>query len=443
MFSTLFLSLILSFSLAVAKNKLLYFGSGAEPKDKSTTIFDQSFGDIIDFAQANKWDAEYFSTPDHYENMDIAKEKRIGTKPFTTENIKQRFEQLEKQIESGEFKSGDQLFIVLNTHGEVKDNYTVGTTDGMIEPEIYLKKITSLAEKKGIKVGVAGLTCYSGRLQTLSDNTNTCVISLSGPNQVGYTTDTDSIAKSLKYSSNLEEVYTTGRLFSSVTPAQPEISTPAGIKTKATLNSIKHHFKTPYDIESGWNQLISCPTADADIKKLLDDLKKMHDATLFSDATNKGLTEDIKKLNTAIKAYEELLASAQKAKEKYDLAFPICVTVPTAEDSRKLEKACVYNVEEMQKLQLYSLHAFLDAKKNDPPETSTAWQVALETLDNVAKELKKNGEPFSKHIYLRPLTYAAIKVGKYEREIYDKLYNIFSKESAKQPNPCRDFKLKN
>lgn len=263
---------------------MFYFGSGGEDKTESQTIFDQGFGHAIDFAQKNNWDAKYYSTHEHSENMDIAKDKKIGSQEFTTENIRKQFEDIEMQIKNGTLKQGDQILLVLNTHGDVEgEDFAISTADNTFLPENYLRRIIQAAEERDIKIGLTGLTCFSGQLQNFGSD-KTCAISVSSSNTLGYIPDSDNILDNFKNSKNLEEAFNKGRKTKKVIPSRPEISTIAGKKATATLNHLKEYFEQ----QEGWTSKIkdssSCKNYENLIKQFENSLNEMEKQIFATEA---------------------------------------------------------------------------------------------------------------------------------------------------------------
>lgn len=429
------------FSAASAKNQLLYFGGGGESKDKLETIFAKGFNHTIDFAQKRKWDAEYYSTHDHLADKAVAYYKHVKTKEFTVENIQKRFELLDQQIKNGEYKSGDQLLIMFDTHGTVDDSYLISTTDDkLFNPEVYLRRIVTEAEKQGIKIGIMGLTCFSGQLQNFGSD-KTCVVSVSQADQLGYVYDSETFAKNLITSNNLEDVFTKGRTANRWALAQPEISSPAGQKTQAALKALKSYLGDPKNAVNEAMKNDTCTSYEQKIQQLDNSLTRIENFAFFS-WSKKLITEEEKhELSKLLKFHEEARVNLADSLPKPGAAFPSCINNPDPAPGQADEKLCLKSVTDaLNTKEFYKAQVRILAKSKAPKEQVAKWQQALEAIDSAVKKYSDTEKEEDAQRTLK-LKGAIESLHLYERQLYDKLYKRYSAESEDQPNPCRDFKL--
>ena len=204
---------------------LAIIGGGGEAKG-SSTIFDGDLKHISKFARMNpNWITTSSFNGGHSETENIIKSNlNITNEPFT----KNSCEQLIKTT-NGELKSGDQLLIHINSHGARRDvstekTHKIATAESALENYEtiggstvgldYLKKLTELANHKGIKLAIIDFSCHSGSTLNIA-NKNTCVITSTGPNHYGYTgsdqTFTSLFNSKLEKGKSLEEIYLEAR----------------------------------------------------------------------------------------------------------------------------------------------------------------------------------------------------------------------------------------
>lgn len=196
----LLLTLTLSHSVYSASHMLLIGGGGES--NKKTTIFDNELQNATNFIGRSNWQSRISFNGGHSETEKIAQTfaaKSGGRNTnFTAENYEALITEYERKIQAGQIKSGDQLLIMISSHGSqqmsnhkthlvstsapekqgIADYSTLAGT-GTVSLD-RLENLTKLAESKGIKLGILDFSCHSGLSQKLA-NKNTCVISSTGP----------------------------------------------------------------------------------------------------------------------------------------------------------------------------------------------------------------------------------------------------------------------
>lgn len=221
--TTLILLLIISQGLWAA-DFMLVMGAGGEPA-KPDTIFDTSIQNL----------ATYVKTKPEL-TVDVALDgghpvtESIVEKEFPSNATKSKFHEQDynrlidkylRMLASNEIKPGDQLLIYIDSHGAEKDGesstHKISTADSAAEnlnnlqgatlvDLDKLKAIRDLAKIRKVKLAIIDGSCHSGNTLALADS-NTCVISSSGPNHYGYTSFTNNLTSSLSKGKNLEDIF--------------------------------------------------------------------------------------------------------------------------------------------------------------------------------------------------------------------------------------------
>ncbi len=237
---------------AVAERHIIMMGAGGEP-DGPSTIFDKGLRLFSNYLNQNDWDKVSIDFNGGHENTDALLlnkfKSNVNKAPLTAESWKQTIKDYEEQIKSGRLKAGDQLLVMINTHGAEKFNeLTHSVALGNPHTDINLnnlkgaelanlddlKKLTILAHDKGIKLGIVDFSCHSGNTLALA-NENTCVISSSGPNLYGNTLFSENFIEKMKDGKSLEDVFLETLPDQNNYSSFPMISTPEGMSLNHDL----------------------------------------------------------------------------------------------------------------------------------------------------------------------------------------------------------------
>lgn len=257
---SVFLSLAFALSpLSLNAFETLLLGGGGEPAGPET-IFDGSLERLAEAKSRVPMNITASFNGGHSTTSAIIKNK-IGVEhsPFTGVAYKKMIADAVKKINSGELKSGAQLMVIVDTHGGENDRQYGGKTlthsialsghkmesmtnvSGAGSASVdELLTLTEAAKEKGIKLAIIDVSCHSGNSLKLA-NSNTCVISGTGPNHFGYSTFTKSFYNEMVPGRNLEEVFLNARK-NDVDHGFPMISTNTGIK----LNEDLYKLMSPY-----------------------------------------------------------------------------------------------------------------------------------------------------------------------------------------------------
>lgn len=247
------LCILLSLQLH-AENYLSYLGGGGEPKTATKTIFDDNLKELNTFSAENKnWNLELKFNGGHTETEKLMASgfpAATSKKSFEKGSLKETIETYTRDINSGKIKSGDQLLVMINSHGGAATDasrshlITAGVSDGPINPQTLagavgvvnldqLQELIRLANDKGIKLGIVDFSCHSGNTLKLA-NEKTCVISAAGPDHFSFIVFASDFTKNMKAGKSLEQIFLETRLQTADT-SYPMISTAAGNEINSQL----------------------------------------------------------------------------------------------------------------------------------------------------------------------------------------------------------------
>jgi hypothetical protein len=487
--------LIHSVSLGYAQEKLtpkakqLYFLGGGGDPDGTTTIFDRSISQVSKFTQSagSEWSIKHSFNGGHSETEKLLKaqmpsDSSLGN--FTEENLNKTLADLETKLNSGELKSGDQLLLMLNSHGAMKlkkekshsialsssaavDLKTLEGTE--LFPMDRFEKILTLASEKGIKVGLVDLSCFSGNSLKIS-NKNICVISASGENQYSYVDQNNASTSAgiynafgarfldgLKTGQNLEDIFLKARA-GSFNPDFPMISTDTGsivnnLIYKLISPYLMYNYKSTTDFSESYDPLdlsksfCKTQTQFDEVQKRMDEIKN-----LSSIPGNLLDTTNLKKALTAYrdyqvyyeKAYKDWSAKEEEVKNIIAKDYPDQVELFEKENGGAI----------LESNYLAMMKKFEDLiKKEDIPEDKRNYYrrtlAGLVVKDKIVKELnvKISADSKAKLAKFREIYMKSGKIKDFSDEVsaeakklYDVLYRANSKGN-KIKNPCKDFVL--
>ncbi len=261
------MSLLSMTNLAYAEKHLLLMGGAGDPAG-DTTGFDNNITRLGENLNRSNWKYQVSFNGGHRQTENILRTYYPASNPsatnFSSENYNALIQNYITKINSGDIKSGDQLMIIIDSHGSTRGpgesthrvsssgvarnlNTLAGSKSVSLDD---LSKIVKLTNEKGIKLGIVDLSCHSGATLDLKKNIaknapNTCIISATSPDHYAFSggrnTFSTRFLEELKPGTSLEEAFLNARLASSY-PEYPMISTPANDKiVKAVYSNI-----TPY-----------------------------------------------------------------------------------------------------------------------------------------------------------------------------------------------------
>lgn len=192
---------LFSFSVS-AENHLLLMGGGGEPTG-DTTIFDGGLNRFSNNLNSSKWKYDISFNGGHTKTETILKNqysKAQSTSHFTPAKYNELIESYKVKILLGDIKAGDQLMIIINTHGAINDGRqkthliaakgkAASDMNKLSDAELVsldaLAELVKLTNDRGITMGIVDLSCHSGNSLKLK-SPNTCVVTSTGPNHYGF-----------------------------------------------------------------------------------------------------------------------------------------------------------------------------------------------------------------------------------------------------------------
>lgn len=235
--------------MTYAENHMLVIGGGGEPQ-RDFTIFDTGMDTLGDNLGKANWKYQVSFNGGHAKTEDILRRKytrpSAPTSNFTVDQYLALLKDYKAKILSGKIKAGDQLMIIIDSHGASNSTgmktHLISATGGaaadldnlsgsrLVSLDL-LDEIVQLTNQRGIKLGIVDLSCHSGNTMGLKKNApNTCIITATGPTHYGFagpTAFTDKFLSNLTPGTNLEEAFLKGRM-QSTDASYPMISTDAG-----------------------------------------------------------------------------------------------------------------------------------------------------------------------------------------------------------------------
>ena len=469
-------------SMALAKDKYLIVLGGAGEPQGDTTIFDESLNGIGEFSQAHsEYKVDISFNGGHSNTERIIREKFNGVKNqgFTNKSFELIISKYESMIESGGIKPGDNILLYIDDHGgRKKGNTHEIATEGDAISDFNnlgehtqsldrLKRLTSLAEEKGISLAIIDYSCFSGNTLALA-NSKTCVISGAGSDHVGVAGPgsiyfPNAMNEAMNSSSNLEEAFLIARK-KKESISFPMISTLEGqsiqylIYNPITPYLIKYntsytdHF-IPF-IEQEFLQMNQCQSENR-FKKVSTELEK-----LISTSSSIGNHMSLYNLSYEVEQYQKLIEKIKKEMKEahYDLLDEkkeICTTIPKiGDENTKVTECATFSIDNILSLDFSLLKSFLKepivdlSLSEDIRTQNVASFVNYSKFEQWKNELlAKNKTLLSREQFWKRFKDLqvetrrhALKVVNAEKEVYDIIYRR-SMYDNQVSNACRGFKI--
>ena len=468
-------------STAYSTNHLVFMGGGGEPAGQ-TTIFDQDAANLSGLTKSGKWSYQASFNGGHPISEAIINQTfshpESPNSVFSEKNYNALIDDSLEKMRSGKLKAGDQLLIVIDTHGAEKNDkelshsiafksksqiadydslngLSIGTLD-------RLNEIVKLADEQGVKLGIVDMSCHSGATLNLAKKSkNTCVIASSGPNHYAHAGPgafANNFFAEIKQGrlKNLEDLYLKARKdFNN--PSFPMISTPAG---KAINDELYAQIGPYINYQSETNGKLTKQLIDLanpieqcrefrNFNKLLTnieifqeiadqsngDLQSLKELLMVYHEAQQNMIKNVKSSNVGILNKEITIASSTINPRKNQ---PYYSTNLTVKELLKIDKI---------QFQLDS-EAEFEAVHQFAPDNKLRKQAHTEYLNNLFKEIDKINKQYPnlasaeeqirlKNERILKNTYdIAQSIAQKERTLYQAMY-----EAKKAPNPCADFKL--
>lgn len=453
----------------MAENHLLLIGGGGEPV-RDYTIFDSGIENFGKNLKGADWKYEVSFNGGHAKTEAILRERFTSPIKPTTNFSAKAYENLLKdykeKILSGKIKNGDQLMIVIDSHGAEQSKNTkthkisgsgaAQDLDNLSGSELVnldnLEEIVKLTNERGIKLGIVDLSCHSGNTLALKNaNTpNTCIITATGPVHYGYagpTTFIDKFLLNLKPGKNLEDVFLQART-DSTDASYPMISTPVGEEIVADVYKNitpylyyyeeKHDKMTPY-VMANSTPMLMCQREEQ-FKKLISQIERLQ-ATLKKSPD----LDTLKNLITEYKAAQDSVVKAAAALEKIELTTKENFEAYKTKGQIRFFKT-EYTWEELLTLDVdsaisdYEKYVAFSQKPKDIADNKMALEYlrAIKTKKDqvIAKNTANDYKGKAKELTSKMVASRAIadKIAIQERLYFDTLYR--NKQSQSASNAC-------
>jgi hypothetical protein len=321
---------------------MAFMGGGGEPAG-ATTIFDREVRYVGNFVRrAPAWQTTVSFDGGHSTTEQLVRSNfGAAATNFTAQTFEDIVARYERQIQNGEITSGDQLMLMINSHGstttdQVQTHFIavtggtatdLNTLQGARTVSLdRLRRLTQLAEQRGIKLALVDLSCHSGVTQALA-NSRTCVISSTGPTILGYGANDNVFSArftdNLRPGRNLEEVFLLARN-STGENSFPMISTPAGRAVQDQLYPLIYRYQT-YDHGQTRNRSFtenleraftsgSCDAEPAGFQQLLTLVRETEQATNQNFSALRNSLQEYSDFRTGI--FDEMRAmGAESARQ--------------------------------------------------------------------------------------------------------------------------------
>lgn len=471
-------SILLSTTALKAENYMIVMGGGGEPEGNKT-IFDGSMKTLGNNLKGTDWQYQVSFNGGHAETEQILSSQyptpASPTTNFTPENYDQMLSEYKARILMGDIKPGDQIMLIMNTHGAAK-NPTSSTKTHLVAAKggaatdlnnlsgtklvsmDKLEELVKLTNEKGIKMGIVDLSCHSGNTMALKkDAPNTCIISATGPNHYGYAGDSTfagQFMKNLKKGTTLEMAFLNARA-DTKDPSFPMISTDEGAAISAEVYAKITPYLYYYDpsadklsdyLLNNSSDCVIC-TRDQQFTALINQINQLESA---ARGTKKGYNaQELKRLITEYKRQQDDLIKAAQAtgynmlSKKENFSAPVVINGKTSKTW-----TLSFTWKDMMNLDPDNTLANLTKyrAKSRTPQEKAEDQAVLQVWTEVKR---KQQEIFSQYPELKTAQEeskrivkaigqnrdTAEKIALQEKKFYDELYR--QKQSLNVNDPCR------
>lgn len=467
---TLALSLFTN-STQAATNHLLYLGGGGEASNKTSTVFDNSLEQISSYlknSSPQQWTSTVRFNGGHTDTEKILNESfpkssnigHISAKEFN-DQIKNHIE----KIKNGTIKEGEKLLVMINSHGTIPSgkSHEVAVSSRSSEGQDYenlsssekasldiLAELSSVAKAKNINLGIIDFTCHSGASQVFA-NSNTCVISASGPDTYSYPSFSKFFIGNMASGKSLEDIYLETRTQSSE-PSFPTISTGPGKEISSLFYDSFNQFLAYNSSKAGklFNNLLNkatqCQSASSDVETLTKEIQKLQSEIDLSELKKK-LAAYAALQDNIMKEMRELQLPQYNKIEIFQAEEPYAKNKIVKTDSFSLSTKQILNYPIEQNLTMFS-NELKTAKGAQKIAEAKAYIKMIEKIRSRQKEIKEKYPDFVNYDQQNMRMQQKIgetwsyaqAVAEEERKVYDRMYkNHLNKNNGK--NPCKDFIL--
>lgn len=481
--STILLASLSLSPLAFAEKNLVLLGGGGEPKNISTTIFDDTLVEMDKFVSGNdSWNTVICFNGGHSQTeaiMSMKFDKAKTKTSFSVNNYSTIVKYYEDKIKSGDIKAGDQLMIVIDTHGAEKIsrdqnstheiaigqapattnlNNLTGTTTISLDT---LRNLSNLAKEKGIKLAIMDFSCHSGNTLALA-NENTCVISSTGPKHFGYSSFSSNFISKMQAGKSLEDVFLAVRR-DTADNSFPMISSEEGKAINRdfypNITPYLYYYESDERLDKMTDYLLSSATNTGlcQRKNQYDELMSQLETLKAINAMNAGKSlPEIERIKTLIKEYkarQDQYVSLVRSWGIPELNRKETFVGTASAGKRKESMTGNFTWRELIEADFDTIIKNVSSAKlgTKDPITQAQFQASIEMHKQARDKqqeilsrypnLKNYKQKFRQALQDMQGTYfVANKIALEERKLYDNMYSNLRQEKNKS-NPCRSFVL--
>lgn len=308
-----------------AEKYMMIMGGGGEPTGDKT-IFDSTMKVLGENIKTSNWKYQTSFNGGHAETEKLMSAHfptpSAQSNSFTPENYKKMIADYTAKINSGAINSGDQLMILINTHGAAKSTneekiHQIAASGGSGATNLNnlagtklvslndLGPLIELATGKGIKLGLVDLSCHSGNSQEFKKlYPKACIVTATGPKHYGFAGDSafsGTFMKNLKKGVTLEGAFLKARAEAN-DASYPMISTDENNQIVAQIYSSMTPYLYYYDptsdkltdyILQASKDCITC-TRETQFKTIIAQIEALQAATNGTKGSYNG--DELKRL---------------------------------------------------------------------------------------------------------------------------------------------------
>ncbi len=450
---------------AFAAKYVGYIGGSGDPAG-ATTIFDAKIPAIGNYITASSSQVNVAFDGGHAQTENTLRTSFPGqaVSDFTRESYETLITRYENDIRNGTIKSGDQLLMIIDSHGaernDVAQTHSISSGRGAAtdlnhldgSETVTLDRLTSLtrlAEEKGIRLGIMDMSCHSGASLPLA-NSRTCVITASGPQSYAYGGDDRRIFSTrmidnMRPGRNLEEVFLESRA-AATDVGFPMISSPEGISAQDQLYPLLRRYINYSDPKATkFNQEIEQSVATQSCLQEDSELQRIFELSTTVESVTEGIS--FADFRAALTDYQNYRRTVQAELDRMGVAH--------LNEKRRMCGIPGLGCMELDVRGIMSMD--VDARMGDNQRglagaTSTAdrtkfqqWITYFQNIKAVKEELIRTYPGIERYSsYLREnaemrtrTLELSNRVAAESRKVYSALYQRTESTS----NPCRDFVL--
>lgn len=465
--------------LPTLATEVLLLGGGGEGR-KNDTIFDESLSRLarvkgdVNLSINSSFNGGHSAT----ENI-ISKELQVPNRPFTEKNYLAMIDEYVAKINSGQIKPGENLMVIINTHGAEKTPANKTHAISMSGDEAIsdynqlrgndlssadkLEALANAAKARGVRLAILDFSCHSGNSLPLA-NENTCVISSSGPNHFGYTNFAELFFNKMEKGKSLEDIFLQVRQQQTL-PSFPMISTSAGRQVNDEYYSKFSPYMNVTDPKGGsidklkpyLNSLFedgNMCKREQDyhaLTKQLEDFQKINGA-LNSRYGSEDLVENLNSLKSLQDSYIKKIQNQGFGvlNQQYQISWGLVRNRKTGKMEPQSEMLSAKDILRYAAGNLATIKQ--DLNRNMSPAEK---RDAMNTYDRYSKIIQKQNEILRQYPQLKDarinlddlkndadtIEHKAQKVTELANKVYDARYRALKAQQGQKAEPCRDFVL--